>query len=68
MTLRHELHTHPELSGAEAQTTQMLKGILEAEGGNSQMIEHGALEGVKAIFGLHAYPYLPTGRSATSTG
>ncbi|WP_345989785.1 amidohydrolase [Sulfurimonas sp. HSL1-2] len=155
--LRHELHAHPELSGAEAQTTLMLKGILEAEGlrvrsfeehygliaeiivdenapfvalradidalpieerterdyasqtpgimhacghdahtavllgaalalkknesglrqnlrfifqpaeeitegGSSQMIEHGALEGVKAIFGLHAYPYLPTGQ------
>ncbi|WP_345986288.1 amidohydrolase [Sulfurimonas sp. HSL-1656] len=157
VTLRHELHAHPELSGAEAQTTLMLKGILEAEGirvrsfeehygliaeiivdenapfvalradidalpieerterdyasqapgimhacghdahtavllgaalalkriegelrrnlrfifqpaeeitegGSSQMIEHGALEGVKAIFGLHAYPYLPTGQ------
>jgi len=32
------------------------------EGGSSQMIEHGALENVKAIFGLHAYPYLPTGQ------
>ena len=157
VALRHELHAHPELSGAEAQTTLMLKGILEAEGirvrsfeehygliaeiivdenapfvalradidalpieertgrdyasqtagimhacghdahtavllgaalalkkiegglrqnlrfifqpaeeitegGSSQMIEHGALEGVKAIFGLHAYPYLPTGQ------
>ena len=32
------------------------------EGGSSQMIEDGALEGVKAIFGLHAYPYLQTGQ------
>lgn len=32
------------------------------EGGSSQMIAHGALEGVKAIFGLHAYPYLATGQ------
>ena len=31
------------------------------EGGSSQMIEDGALENVKAIFGLHAYPYLNTG-------
>lgn len=32
------------------------------EGGSSQMIEKGALENVKAIFGLHAYPYLSTGQ------
>jgi len=32
------------------------------DGGSSQMIAHGALKGVKAIFGLHAYPYLPTGQ------
>ncbi len=32
------------------------------EGGSLQMIEGGALEGVDAIFGLHAYPYLPTGQ------
>ncbi len=32
------------------------------DGGSSQMIAHGALENVKAIFGLHAYPYLPTGQ------
>ncbi|WP_456456718.1 M20 metallopeptidase family protein [Nitratifractor sp.] len=31
------------------------------EGGSSQMIEAGALEGVSAIFGLHVYPYLRTG-------
>jgi len=31
------------------------------EGGSSQMIKDGALENVKAIFGLHAYPYLKTG-------
>lgn len=32
------------------------------EGGSSQMIKEGALENVKAIFGLHAYPYLKTGQ------
>jgi len=32
------------------------------EGGSIQMIEGGALEGVDAIFGLHAYPYLSTGQ------
>ncbi len=32
------------------------------EGGSLQMIEGGALEGIGAIFGLHAYPYLPTGQ------
>ena len=32
------------------------------EGGSIQMIEGGALQGVDAIFGLHAYPYLPTGQ------
>ena len=32
------------------------------EGGSLQMIEGGALEGVSAIFGLHAYPYLSTGQ------
>jgi amidohydrolase len=32
------------------------------EGGSLQMIEGGALEGVDAIFGLHAYPYLHTGQ------
>jgi len=32
------------------------------EGGSLQMIEGGALEGVDAIFALHAYPYLPTGQ------
>ncbi|WP_345973223.1 amidohydrolase [Sulfurimonas diazotrophicus] len=157
VTLRHELHAHPELSGAEEHTTLMIKAILEAEGlqvrsfeehygliaeivvnedapfvalradidalpiqerterayasqspgimhacghdahtavllgaalalkriegslgqnlrfifqpaeeitegGSAQMIAHGALENVKAIFGLHAYPYLNTGQ------
>ncbi|UFS63305.1 amidohydrolase [Sulfurimonas sp. HSL-3221] len=157
VTLRHELHAHPELSGAEEHTTLMIKAILEAEGlqvrsfeehygliaeivvnpdapfvalradidalpiqerteadyasqargimhacghdahtaillgtalalkrvesslgqnlrfifqpaeeitegGSSQMIAHGALENVKTIFGLHAYPYLTTGQ------
>ena len=32
------------------------------EGGSLQMIEGGALEGIGAIFALHAYPYLPTGQ------
>ncbi len=32
------------------------------EGGSSQMIKKGAPEDVKAIFGLHAYPYLRTGQ------
>lgn len=31
------------------------------EGGAPQMIADGVLSDVKAIFGLHAYPYLPTG-------
>lgn len=157
VTLRHELHAHPELSGREEQTSFLIKGILEAEGfavrsfeehfgliaelvgepgapfvalradmdalpiqehteaayasqrpgimhacghdahtavllgtalafkrvfpalkgnlrfifqpaeeitegGSSQMIAHGALDNVKAIFGLHAYPYLETGK------
>jgi amidohydrolase len=31
------------------------------QGGSSEMIKEGALENVKAIFGLHAYPYLNTG-------
>jgi len=31
-------------------------------GGSSQMIEGGALEGIRAIFGLHVYPYLKTGQ------
>ncbi|MEJ2468514.1 MAG: amidohydrolase [Campylobacterales bacterium] len=157
ITLRHELHEHPELSGQEEHTSFLIKGVLEAEGfsvrsfednfgliaelivdehapfvalradidalpiqertevsyasqtagimhacghdshtavllgtalalkdvaselknnlrfifqpaeeitegGSSQMIAHGALENVKAIFGLHAYPYLNTGQ------
>ena len=157
VTIRHELHAHPELSGAEERTSFFVRGILEAEGfsvktfednfgliaelvnvpgasyvalradidalpiqehtgasyasreagimhacghdahtavllgtalalksvasalkqnlrfifqpaeeitegGSSQMIAHGALENVKAIFGLHAYPYLNTGQ------
>jgi len=157
VTIRHELHAHPELSGHEEHTSFLIKGILEAEGfrvrsfidnygliaeivvdeaapfialradidalpiqerndtpyasqtpgimhacghdshtaillgsalalksvaerlsqnlrfifqpaeeitegGSSQMIAHGALENVKAIFGLHAYPYLKTGQ------
>ncbi len=32
------------------------------EGGSEELIRDGALEGVKAIFGLHVYPYLMTGQ------
>jgi len=32
------------------------------EGGSIEMIEDGALDGVSAIFGLHAYPYLHSGK------
>ncbi|MCH9813817.1 MAG: amidohydrolase [Epsilonproteobacteria bacterium] len=32
------------------------------EGGSTEMIAGGALKGVEAIFGLHAYPYLNTGQ------
>ncbi len=38
------------------------------EGGSSQMIDDGALDNVKAIFGLHAYPYLPTGQIGYKKG
>jgi len=31
------------------------------EGGSTEMIEEGALEGVDGILGLHAYPYLNSG-------
>ncbi len=163
VTIRHELHSHPELSGKEEKTKYFLKGILEAEGidvfgfeghhglvaqitvdpakpyvalradmdalpieernaltyasrekgvmhacghdahtaivlgtalalnrmrdklsgnvrfifqpaeevmegGSSQMIEDGCLDNVSAIFGLHAYPYLPTGKIGYKKG
>lgn len=32
VTLRHDLHAHPELSGKEEHTKYLIKGILEAEG------------------------------------
>ena len=32
VTIRHELHAHPELSGHEEHTSFLIKGILEAEG------------------------------------
>ncbi len=38
------------------------------EGGSSQMIANGALENVKAIFALHAYPYLNTGQIGYKKG
>ena len=39
---------------------QPAEEVLDA--GAQQMIESGVLDNVKAIFGLHAYPYLPTGQ------
>lgn len=38
------------------------------EGGSSEMIAEGALENVKAIFALHAYPYLRTGQIGYKKG
>jgi amidohydrolase len=32
------------------------------EGGSTELIKDGVLEDVDMIFGLHAYPYLPTGQ------
>ncbi len=32
------------------------------DGGSTEMIDGGCLDGVEAIFGLHAYPYLNTGQ------
>lgn len=69
----HDSHTAILLGAALAlksvrdQLTQNLRFIFQpaeeiTEGGSSQMIAHGALENVKAIFGLHAYPYLNTGQ------
>ncbi len=39
---------------------QPAEEVLDA--GAQEMIEDGVLENVKAIFALHAYPYLPTGQ------
>jgi amidohydrolase len=69
----HDSHTAILLGAAIAlnHVKKQIKGNLRfifqpaeeiTEGGSSQMIEHGALENVKAIFGLHAYPYLNTGQ------
>ncbi len=38
------------------------------EGGSSDMIKYGCLDNVKAIFALHAYPYLPTGKIGYKKG
>jgi amidohydrolase len=69
----HDSHTAIVLGTAIAMTkikhrlTHNVRFIFQpaeeiTEGGSSQMIEDGALENVKAIFGLHAYPYLNTGQ------
>ena len=68
----HDSHTAILLGSAlalvkvKAQLTENVRFIFQpaeeiTEGGSSQMIEDGALKNVKAIFGLHAYPYLNTG-------
>jgi amidohydrolase len=53
-------HTREHLTGNVRFIFQPAEEI--TEGGSVQMIEHGALENVTAIFGLHAYPYLDTGK------
>jgi len=69
----HDSHTAILLGTAIAMTkikhhlTNNVRFIFQpseeiTEGGSSQMIEDGALVNVKAIFGLHAYPYLNTGQ------
>ncbi len=69
----HDSHTAIALGAAIAlaEYREMLPGHIRfifqpseesKEGGSIQMIEGGALEDVDAIFGLHAYPYLPTGQ------
>ena len=69
----HDSHTAIALGAATAlaEFKEQLPGNIRfifqpseesKEGGSIQMIEGGALEGVDAIFGLHAYPYLPTGQ------
>ena len=69
----HDSHTAIALGAAIAlaEYREMLPGHIRfifqpseesKEGGSIQMIEGGALESVDAIFGLHAYPYLPTGQ------
>jgi amidohydrolase len=69
----HDSHTAIALGSAIAlaQNREHLPGSVRfifqpseesKEGGSLQMIEGGALEGIEAIFALHAYPYLPTGQ------
>lgn len=75
----HDAHTAIVLGTAIAlnrirnQLTHNIRFIFQPseeilEGGSSQMIEDGALENVSAIFGLHAYPYLPTGQIGYKKG
>jgi amidohydrolase len=61
------LGTAIALSHAKAHLDANIRFIFQpseeiVEGGSSDMIRHGCLENVKAIFGLHAYPYLNTGQ------
>jgi amidohydrolase len=69
----HDSHTAIALGAAMAIAThkEELPGNIRfifqpseesKEGGSIEMIEDGALEGVSAIFGLHAYPYLDSGK------
>ena len=69
----HDSHTAIALGAAMAMAThkEELPGNIRfifqpseesKDGGSVEMIEDGALEGVSAIFGLHAYPYLYSGK------
>jgi len=69
----HDSHTAIALGAAIAMATHKdeLPGNIRfifqpseesKEGGSVEMIEDGALRGVSAIFGLHAYPYLHSGK------
>ncbi len=69
----HDSHTAIALGVAIAlaEVKEMLPGNIRfifqpseesKEGGSIDLIREGALEGVDAIFGLHAYPYLNTGQ------
>jgi amidohydrolase len=69
----HDSHTAIALGAAIAMAThkEELPGNIRfifqpseesKEGGSVDMIEDGALKGVSAIFGLHAYPYLDSGK------
>lgn len=69
----HDSHTAIALGAAIAMAThkEELPGNIRfifqpseesKEGGSVDMIEDGALKGVSGIFGLHAYPYLDSGK------